>query len=79
MARTISDGSASTAFEPLFEINPQTGATVEVFFADRALETFGRCGAGWFWCARRRGYLAGSAQGPFAMRYAASRHAMVAA
>ena len=35
--------------EPLFDIDPRTGAAIEVFYADRALETFGRCGAGWFW------------------------------
>ena len=26
------------AHEPLYDINPQTGATIEVFYADRALE-----------------------------------------
>jgi hypothetical protein len=35
--------------EPLFDIHPQTGATIEVFYADRTLETFGKCGPGWFW------------------------------
>ena len=63
--------------EPLFDVHPRTGATIEVFFADRALETFGRCGAGWFWWARRRGCSpAGPATGPFATSYAAYRHAM---
>ena len=38
--------------EPLFDINPLTGISIEVFFADRELETFGRCGAGWFWWPR---------------------------
>ena len=37
---------------PFFDVHPRTGATIEVFYADRALETFGRCGAGWFWWAR---------------------------
>ena len=32
--------------EPLFDVHPQSGAPIEVFFADRALETFGRCGIG---------------------------------
>ena len=41
-------------------------------------ETFGRCGAGWFWWARQRGYSpAGPATGPFATSYSAFRHAMV--
>jgi hypothetical protein len=62
--------------EPLFDIHPHTGAPIEVFYADRALETFGRQGAGWFWCYRRRGYSAGGlATGPFPTRYAAYRHA----
>ena len=65
------------AHEPLYDINPLTGATIEVFYADRALETFGWKGAGWFWWARRRGPSpAGSAKGPFATRYAAYRDAM---
>ena len=42
------------AHDPLYDIDPLTGISIEVFWADRALETFGRCGAGWFWCARRR-------------------------
>jgi hypothetical protein len=63
--------------EPLFDVHPHTGATIEVFYSDRTLETFGRCGAGWFWCSRRRGFSAGgSATGPFPTRYAAYRHAM---
>ena len=53
------------------------GAGIEVFFADRTMETFGRCGAGWFWWPRRRGYApAGPAAGPFPTSYAAYRHAM---
>jgi hypothetical protein len=35
--------------EPLFDVYPWTGASIEVFYADRALETFGRRGSGWFW------------------------------
>jgi hypothetical protein len=65
------------AHDPLYEINPQTGATIEVFYADRALETFGKCGAGWFWWPRRRGFPPeGRLTGPFATSYAAYRHAM---
>ena len=44
------------AHEPLYDIDPRTGASIEVFYADRTLETFGRYGAGWFWCSRQRGY-----------------------
>jgi hypothetical protein len=63
--------------EPLFDVHSPTGAMIEVFYADLALETFGRCGAGWFWWARRRGCSpAGPATGPFATSYGAYRHAM---
>ena len=27
--------------DPLYDIDPRTGADIEVFYADRALETFG--------------------------------------
>jgi hypothetical protein len=66
------------AHEPLFEIDPLTPVNIEVFYADRSLETFGWCGAGWFWWARCRGYApASSATGPFATRYAAYRDAIL--
>jgi hypothetical protein len=42
--------------EPLFDVHPRTGVTFEVFFSDHMLETFGRCGGGWFWWPRRRGF-----------------------
>jgi hypothetical protein len=65
--------------EPLFDINPLTGISIEVFYSDRRLETFGRCGAGWFWCSRRRGFPSeGPAWGPFATSYSAYRDAMTA-
>jgi CO/xanthine dehydrogenase Mo-binding subunit len=58
-------------------VDPETGVSIEVFFSDRTLETFGRCGSGWFWCSRRRGFSpAGAATGPFATSYSAYRHAM---
>ena len=38
MARAvISDPKRRTAFEPLYDLDPQTGASVEIFYADRAL------------------------------------------
>ena len=63
--------------EPLFDIHPLTGATIEVFYADGRLETFGRYGAGWFWCCRRRGFSP-PATGPFSTSYAAYRDALLA-
>jgi len=63
--------------EPLFDVHPRTGASIEVFYADRALETFGRGGSGWFWWFRRHGFAPeGQPVGPFATSYAAYRHAM---
>jgi hypothetical protein len=44
------------AHEPLYDIDPETSVSIEVFFSDRTLETFGRCGSGWFWCSRQRGF-----------------------
>jgi hypothetical protein len=64
--------------EPLNDIHPLTGTSIEVFYADRELETFGRCGAGWFWWLRRRGCSPdGPATGPFASSFAAYRHALL--
>jgi hypothetical protein len=65
--------------EPLFDVHPRTGVSIEVFYAYRTLETVGRCGGGWFWWPRRRGFSPNSpATGPFASSYAAYRHAMTA-
>jgi hypothetical protein len=67
----------SLRHEPIFDVHPRTGASIEVFYTDRSLETFGRCGPGWFWWFRRRGFSAeGPATGPFATSYAAYRHAL---
>jgi len=61
----------------LFDIDLQTGASMEVFYADRTMETFGSCGAGWFWWSRRRGFWPdGPATGPFTTSYAAYRDGM---
>jgi hypothetical protein len=63
--------------EPIYDIVPETGVSIEVFYTDRTMETFGRGGAGWFWWPRRQGCSpVGTATGPFATSYAAYRHAM---
>jgi hypothetical protein len=63
--------------EPFYDVHPRTGASIEVFYSDRTLETFGRGGAGWFWWSRQRGFSpAGPATGPFSTSYAAYRHAL---
>ena len=61
-----------TRYQPLYDIEPRTGASIEVFYADRTLETFGRYGAGWFWQSRRRGCSSdGPPTGPFVTSYSA--------
>jgi hypothetical protein len=63
--------------EPLYDVHPRTGASIEVFYADFTLETFGRRGPGWFWWSRQPGFAPdSSATGPFTTSYAAYRHAM---
>jgi hypothetical protein len=63
--------------EPLYDVHPTTGASIEVFYADRTLETFGRGGGGWFYWSRRQGSSPESqATGPFATSYGAYRHAL---
>jgi hypothetical protein len=63
------------AYEPLYDIDPHTGASIEVFYADRALaNSFGR-GTGWFWWSCQRGSLPDSPPtGPFDTSYAAYRN-----
>ena len=77
MARAvISDPRRRTAYEPLYDIDPQTGASVEIFYADRTLATsFGTRDAGWFWWACQPACLPdGPPIGPFATSYAAYRN-----
>ncbi len=77
MARgVISDPKRRTACEPLYDIDPQTGASVEIFYADRALaSSFGTRDAGWFWWACQPACLPeGPPIGPFATSYAAYRN-----
>ena len=67
----------ASSHEPIFDVHPLTGASIEVFYADRTLETFGKGGAGWFWWSRRRGFAPGGPlTGPFPTRYAAYRDAV---
>jgi len=64
--------------EPIHDVHPLTGVNIEVFYADRTMETFGRDSAGWFWWPRRRGYAAnGPAIGPFPTSYSAYRNALL--
>jgi hypothetical protein len=63
--------------EPLYDIDPPTGAAIEVFYGDRALaKCFGMRSAGWFWWTCQRGCLPDtSPAGPFATSYSAYRDA----
>jgi hypothetical protein len=75
---TMSSADRPQRNEPIFDIDPVTGRSIEVFYADRTLETFGRDGAGWFWWPRRRGFTPiGPACGPFPTNYSAYRNAML--
>ena len=77
MARAIltSQKAPRPLYEPLYEIDRRTGATIEVFFADRALaQSFGARGAGWFWWTCQPGCLPEEPPtGPFATSYGAYR------
>ena len=76
MARAvISDPKRRTAYEPLYDIDPQTGASVEIFYADRALATSFGTRSGWFWWRCKPGSLPEVPPiGPFATSYAAYRN-----
>src|SRR5262245_40026785 len=68
---------SSNRHEPLFDVHPVTGTSIEVFYTDRTLETFGWSGAGWFWWPRRRGFAPDCpAKGPFPSQYTAYRNAV---
>lgn len=81
MARAIvlTNPERRPAFEPLYDVDTRTGATVEVFFADRVLaQSFGARGAGWFHWTCEHGGVPGPVKGPFGTAYAAYRDAMAA-
>jgi hypothetical protein len=69
--------TSSNRREPLFDIHPVTGASIEVFWADSTLASVGKGGVGWFWWPRRRGFAPdGMARGPFPTSYSAYRDAL---
>ena len=77
MARTaISDPKRHTAREPLYDLDPRTGASVEIFYADPAVaRSFGTSDAGWFWWSCQSGSLPHELPtGPFGTSYAAYRN-----
>jgi len=81
MARAIitTQTGRRPAHEPIYDIDPRTGGSIEVFYADRVLaKSFGTRGAGWCWWACQPGCLPdGPPIGPFATSYAAYRNARI--
>jgi hypothetical protein len=76
----ISDPKRRADFEPLYDIDPQTSASVEVFYADRALANSFGSSTGWFWWTCQRGFLPEELPaGPFATSYAAYRNFVLVA
>ena len=79
MARAIvtSQKAPRPPYEPLYDIEPSTGATIEVFFADRVLAKSFGTQPGWFWWACQCGRLPDMPPtGPFGTSYAAYRDAL---
>ena len=74
--RTLaSDPQRNSKFEPLYDVDARSGATIEVFYADRVLA--GMRGAGWHWWSCQPGCLPEwPPNGPFATSYAAYRVAL---
>jgi hypothetical protein len=63
-------------FEPLYERDPLTGGTLELFYAHRVLAQSFRAQAGWFWWVWPPNALPdGPPNGPFGSSYAAYRDA----
>jgi hypothetical protein len=61
-------------YEPLYEIDPRTSHTVEIFYADGALAKSFGTRPGWYWWSCRRGFLPDrQPTGPFPTSYAAYR------
>jgi hypothetical protein len=59
----------------LYEIDPRSGETIEIFYADRAgAQSLGARGAGFYW--RKRGCSPGMPSGPFLVCLDAYRDAL---
>ncbi len=66
MARAvIFESKRCLQYEPFYDIDPRTGASIEVFYADRVLaKSFGTHCVGWFWWSCQHGDLPGAPTGP---------------
>jgi hypothetical protein len=59
-------------YEPLYDINPLTGHSIEIFYADGALAKSFGTRPGWYWWSCRHGCLPDlPPKGPFPTSYAA--------
>jgi len=80
IARAVvtSDARRRAAHEPLYDIDPRMGATVEIFYCDRVLaESFGVPGAGWFhWSCQPGSMPECPPVGPLPTSYSAYRDAL---
>ena len=78
MARAvISDPKRRPTFEPIYDAHPETGDSIEVFFADHWLAKSFGTNPGWFWWTCECGCLPdGPPTGPFGTSYAAYRDAL---
>jgi len=65
-------------YEPLQDVHPRTGGTIEVFYVDHALAaSFGLRGAGWAWWSCTRGLTPDAPpRGPHPSAYRAYREAV---
>jgi hypothetical protein len=74
MAKLATSSERRVADEPLYDVDPRTGDTVEIFYADDVLATSFGTRPGWHWWSCRRGFLPeGLVTGPFQTSYAAYR------
>jgi hypothetical protein len=76
MARAII-AAQRPAYEPLYDIDPHTGLTIEVFHVDKVLAASFDRRSGWFWWKCWPGCLPdGEPYGPFPSSYRAYRNAI---
>ena len=70
-----SKSERSDRYEPLYDVDPRSGAAIEVFYGDDVLAKSFGTRTGWFWWSCRRGFLPdGQPTGPFGTSYAAYRN-----
>jgi hypothetical protein len=72
MVRTYPDRYAT-----LSDLDPHTGATIEVFYADRVLAASFGASLGWYWWSRHCGSRPGEPHGPFPTSYRAFGDALI--